>query len=244
MWYAGWNLINEPRCTGCGTGPLQAWITEMTQYVKSLDPNHLLSVGAEGFYAHGAANPGGASSCALLLQNAMCKAVQQRWQHFSRRACMLCRWALNEGQDFVLNNQVAGIDFATFHCWPDKCVEQHAVKQEASPQTAHHAGSHILLHVAGWMTTCSSKMRGCDSMPQTQRRWASRCALHQTLPLLLLGVVALRLLAMHHSRRSSKRVATCAGTHGGVWQVVGSALAGNVMLRRSCLRMQWLINEQ
>lgn len=75
MWFAGWNLINEPRCTGCGTGPLQAWITEMAQHVKSLDPNHLLSIGAEGFYAHGGANPGGASSCALLLQNAMCEAV-------------------------------------------------------------------------------------------------------------------------------------------------------------------------
>ena len=91
---------------------------------------------------------------------------------------MLCRWALNEGQDFVLNNEVAGIDFATFHCWPDKCVQQHAMTPRASPHTAYHAGSHALLHVAGWMTTCNSKLPGCGSMPQMQRRWASRCALH------------------------------------------------------------------
>ena len=78
MWHAGWNLINEPRCTGCDTGPLQAWITEMAQHVKSLDPNHLLSVGAEGFYAHGASNPGGATSCALLMRHVTRKAMQQR----------------------------------------------------------------------------------------------------------------------------------------------------------------------
>ena len=29
---------------------LQAWFVEMAAFVKSLDPNHLLSTGAEGFY--------------------------------------------------------------------------------------------------------------------------------------------------------------------------------------------------
>ena len=28
----------------------QGWVTEMAAYVKSLDPNHLLTVGEEGFY--------------------------------------------------------------------------------------------------------------------------------------------------------------------------------------------------
>ena len=54
---------------------------------------------------------------------------------------MLCRWALNEGQDFVVNNQVAGIDFATLHCWPDKCGQQHAVTREGSPHTAYSISS-------------------------------------------------------------------------------------------------------
>ena len=62
----GWNLMNEPRSTkdltvevrsssdksleynvSSNTGDaLQAWIEEMTQHVKSLDPNHLLTVGS------------------------------------------------------------------------------------------------------------------------------------------------------------------------------------------------------
>ena len=104
---------------------------------------------------------------------------------------MLCRWALNEGQDFVPNNQVAGIDFATFHCWPDKCVQHHAMTREAFwlpfRKIAHHVGLHIFLHAAGWTMTCNSKPHGYGSMPQMQQRWASRCAGHHTLPLLMHG---------------------------------------------------------
>lgn len=41
-----WNLINEPRCDaiGCNTDML-AWIQEMAPYLKSLDSNHLVTVG-------------------------------------------------------------------------------------------------------------------------------------------------------------------------------------------------------
>ncbi len=46
-----WELGNEPRCTSDTTGAkLQTWIDEMAAYIKSLDSNHLLSTGAEGFY--------------------------------------------------------------------------------------------------------------------------------------------------------------------------------------------------
>ena len=42
-----WDLINEPRCDriGCDADML-AWIEEMAPYVKALDGNHLLTVGA------------------------------------------------------------------------------------------------------------------------------------------------------------------------------------------------------
>lgn len=32
---------------------LQSWITEMAPYFHSVDPNHLLTVGEEGYYAAG-----------------------------------------------------------------------------------------------------------------------------------------------------------------------------------------------
>jgi mannan endo-1,4-beta-mannosidase len=53
-----WELSNEPRCTGstgistgtCTTTTITNWITEMSAYIKSIDPNHLVAVGDEGFY--------------------------------------------------------------------------------------------------------------------------------------------------------------------------------------------------
>jgi mannan endo-1,4-beta-mannosidase len=53
-----WELANEPRCkggadfdatSGWDKSTLTSWAGEMSAYVKSLDPNHLVSVGDEGF---------------------------------------------------------------------------------------------------------------------------------------------------------------------------------------------------
>lgn len=53
-----WELANEPRCKGGGafdhdTGwtnrTITDWAREMSSYIKSLDPNHMVSVGDEGF---------------------------------------------------------------------------------------------------------------------------------------------------------------------------------------------------
>ena len=86
-----WELINEPRCRNCARH-LQDWIEEMAKYVKSLDANHLLSTGQEGFYAAGA--KGSVDANPEL-------------------------WALTTGQSFVENHDVPEIDFAVAHLWPD-----------------------------------------------------------------------------------------------------------------------------
>ena len=54
-----WELGNEPRCLSagaygrsdnCTTQTLIEWADEMSTYIKSIDGNHLVSVGDEGFY--------------------------------------------------------------------------------------------------------------------------------------------------------------------------------------------------
>ncbi|KAG8711813.1 hypothetical protein FRC11_001769 [Ceratobasidium sp. 423] len=54
----GWELANEPRCKGstgtwtgnCTTTTITNWATEISAYIKSLDSNHLVALGDEGFY--------------------------------------------------------------------------------------------------------------------------------------------------------------------------------------------------
>ncbi len=82
-----WELANEPRCPSDKTGnTLVAWIEEMSAHLKTQDPNHMVSVGSEGFYD----DPSGP-------------------------------WYLNgwEGVDFIRDHQVADIDYAGAHSWPD-----------------------------------------------------------------------------------------------------------------------------
>lgn len=88
-----WELMNEPRCTSDPSGKsVQAWITEMAAHVKSIDRNHLLEAGLEGFY--GSSHP----------------------------EKMSINPGFNIGTDFIANNQIRGIDFATVHAYPDQWV--------------------------------------------------------------------------------------------------------------------------
>lgn len=81
----GWNLISEPRCYKCGD-ILKVWIDEMAAHFRTLDTNHMLTVGEEGFYPEGveqsAANPQGLDS-----------------------------WAFEEGQHFPRDHSSPDIDF-------------------------------------------------------------------------------------------------------------------------------------
>lgn len=71
---------------------VQAWIEEMSAHLKSLDPNHMVTIGEEGFYGPGSVsesvNPG-------------------------------TGWATITGQNFTANHAPKSIDFAGIHLWPD-----------------------------------------------------------------------------------------------------------------------------
>ncbi|KAI0030946.1 mannanase [Vararia minispora EC-137] len=53
-----WELANEPRCSGspgtssgnCTTATITNWASNISAYIKSIDPNHLVAIGDEGFY--------------------------------------------------------------------------------------------------------------------------------------------------------------------------------------------------
>lgn len=74
---------------------LQGWVTEMAGYVKSLDPNHMVEIGLEGFY--GESKPG---------------RIQFNPGNYT------------VGTDFVSNNLVPAVDFATIHSYPDQWYYQ------------------------------------------------------------------------------------------------------------------------
>ncbi|KAL3528016.1 hypothetical protein ACH5RR_012672 [Cinchona calisaya] len=86
-----WELMNEPRYQSDLSGKaIQDWISEMAAHVKSIDSNHLLDIGLEGFYGESMPekkeyNPG-----------------------------------YEVGTDFVSNNRIAHVDFATIHLYPDQ----------------------------------------------------------------------------------------------------------------------------
>ena len=68
----------------------------MATYVKSLDGNHLLEAGLEGFYGAAAAP--------------------------ERRVFDVVAGE-SLGTDFISDNQIEGIDFATVHVYPDLWLE-------------------------------------------------------------------------------------------------------------------------
>lgn len=54
-----WELANEPRCRNfgkydrlqdCTAATITSWVQEMSEHIKSLDPNHMVAVGDEGFF--------------------------------------------------------------------------------------------------------------------------------------------------------------------------------------------------
>ncbi|KAK9917541.1 hypothetical protein WJX75_005540 [Coccomyxa subellipsoidea] len=96
-----WNLMNEPRCSGCGFA-LQQWVEEMAVYMKAIDPNHLVTIGEEGFYS---------TTCERAFLN---PGAGKR-----RSGISSSPWAAQEGQDFLANHIVPSIDLITTHIWSD-----------------------------------------------------------------------------------------------------------------------------
>nr|XP_043609589.1 putative mannan endo-1,4-beta-mannosidase 9 [Erigeron canadensis] len=88
-----WELMNEPRCQSDLSGKtFEDWIVEMATHIKSIDKKHLLEVGHEGFYG---------------------ESMPEKKQNNP---------GYEVGTDFISNNRIKNIDFATIHLYPDQWV--------------------------------------------------------------------------------------------------------------------------
>ncbi|KAM0860990.1 hypothetical protein ACQ4PT_046183 [Festuca glaucescens] len=87
-----WELMNEPRLQSDLSGKtMQGWVTLMSAYVKSIDPNHMVEIGLEGFYG---------------------ESVPDRKKLNPNNYTV--------GTDFISNNRIPTVDFATIHSYPDQ----------------------------------------------------------------------------------------------------------------------------
>lgn len=41
-------MLLQPRCKYCGPDAVNSWYHDMAAYIKSIDPNHMVTTGEEG----------------------------------------------------------------------------------------------------------------------------------------------------------------------------------------------------
>ncbi|XVF22234.1 hypothetical protein REPUB_Repub12eG0156000 [Reevesia pubescens] len=98
-----WELMNEPRCPSDPSGAhLQKWLKEMAAHVKSIDNHHLLDIGLEGFYG---------------------ESMPEKKQNNPNSYPI--------GTDFISNNQIPEVDFATIHLYPEQWLPSTNLSEEA-----------------------------------------------------------------------------------------------------------------
>ncbi|MCO5574184.1 hypothetical protein L7F22_027966 [Adiantum nelumboides] len=92
-----WELMNEPRCPSDQSGDtLYYWIKEMSSYIKSIDGNHMVEAGLEGFYGPWSEDK----------QN-----INPSGTNFA------------SGTDYMRFSQISTVDFTTVHSYPDIWLE-------------------------------------------------------------------------------------------------------------------------
>ncbi|KAL1353675.1 mannan endo-1,4-beta-mannosidase 7-like [Arachis hypogaea] len=103
------DFYTNPVVKGYYKNHIKGWIEEMASYVKSIDGNHLLEAGLEGFYG---------------------QSKQETNPSFQA------------GTDFIANNQIPEIDFATVHSYPDQWLSGSSYEDQIS-FLSHWLNEHI-----------------------------------------------------------------------------------------------------
>jgi len=109
---------------------LQAWVDEMAGYLKEKDPNHLVTVGLEGFW--GAHAEEAREFNPLPGENGQLS------------------WTSLTGQNFTAQHSSPHIDFCGAHYWPDLWVRPYIMTHCIQPQRSGVAYSKI------WGNVCQN----------------------------------------------------------------------------------------
>ncbi|KAJ6608960.1 CEL4b mannanase [Mycena sp. CBHHK59/15] len=112
-----WELANEPRCGGsntaasptCNTATITTWASNISAFIKSIDKNHLVAIGDEGFF-----NEPGSHNFDFVYQGTL-------------------------GIDFAANIQISTLDFGTFHMYPESWGENANVEAWGVQWITDHA---------------------------------------------------------------------------------------------------------
>jgi len=91
----GWELANEPRSSDGSGLTVRSWLADMSSYLKSIDPLHLVGSGEEGFDV-------------TSVHYSLSSYHQQQWL-FDGTA----------GVSFSSNLEIPSLDFASIHLYPD-----------------------------------------------------------------------------------------------------------------------------
>ncbi|KAF8401189.1 hypothetical protein HHK36_012120 [Tetracentron sinense] len=86
-------FFTNPVVKGYYMNHIKDWVREMAAHVKSIDNIHLLEIGLEGFYG---------------------ESMPEKKQFNP---------GYQVGTDFISNNQLPGVDFATIHLYPDQWMQ-------------------------------------------------------------------------------------------------------------------------
>lgn len=89
-----WELGNEPRCEGCETSVITNWAANVSAYIKDLDPNHMVTLGDEGWFGGDANGYSDGDPSSIAYRNA-------------------------DGVDFVENLKILTLDYGVFHLYPN-----------------------------------------------------------------------------------------------------------------------------
>ena len=90
---------------------MQAWVGEMSSYLKSIDSNHLVTVGEEGFWGYNDVN---------IVNNP---------------ENSVSPWAALTGNNFTAQHNFDSIDFTGIHYWPDQWVNPRRLVHPSIPKT-------------------------------------------------------------------------------------------------------------